>query len=277
MSKINKEPTKKKHSQLGQPILARIGTLIGTFLIILSSLLIFQCGIDVENPTPPSSPVWIEKSLPEEWPERGIDAFEGGGIYLEWEVNPVENVVAYTIYRATWYNENDSVGDFIVLAQEEVNSKNSLEYYDSYAHERTKYSYKIKAEDNSGNFSDFSDTVSYSLQTHLNINMLNPNGQFSSLNENRMLSWQNYYVNEMENYCITLLTLDNQLILRRVLQPATYLDEGESWQIPDDIILVSGMLYKWRIDTCANYVNGIENAGSESLWATFRFIDDSGG
>ncbi|MBT3750859.1 MAG: hypothetical protein HOG34_17910, partial [Bacteroidetes bacterium] len=67
------------------------------------------------------------------------------------------------------------------------------------------------------------------------------------------------------------------LILRRVLQPATYLDEGESWQIPDDIILVSGMLYKWRIDTCANYVNGIENAGSESLWATFRFIDDSGG
>jgi hypothetical protein len=39
------------------------------FLIVL--IVLIGCGFDVEDPTPPSPPMWVEKSLLEEWPERG--------------------------------------------------------------------------------------------------------------------------------------------------------------------------------------------------------------
>ena len=95
------------------------------------AFLISACGLDVEDPTPPSPPVWVQKSLPEEWPEQGIDAHESDGIYLEWEPNPDEDITAYRIHRATLYAINDSLGDYGLLTTLELESTPRLEYIKS--------------------------------------------------------------------------------------------------------------------------------------------------
>ena len=138
--------------------------MLGMILTINLSLLTFDsCGLDVEDPTPPGPPIWVQKSLPEEWPERGIDAHESGGIYLEWEPSSEENIIAYHIFRAEFFDENDSIGDYKLIHRMEVASRIGLNYIDSDIEFRTKYFYKLKAEDISENLGEFSDSLSYSL------------------------------------------------------------------------------------------------------------------
>ena len=89
----------------------------GSLLVCGFSLLILNCGLDVEDPIPPSPPVWVEKSFPEEWPESGIDAHESGGIYLEWEPNPEGDIVAYKIYRSVFDEIEGVQGEYGILAR----------------------------------------------------------------------------------------------------------------------------------------------------------------
>ena len=88
-----------------------------TFRLLLSLIFFnfISCGLDIEDPTPPSTPVWVQKSLPEIWPERGIDAHESGGIFLEWEPNPEDDIEAYSIFRAERFEEDDSLGKYELL------------------------------------------------------------------------------------------------------------------------------------------------------------------
>jgi hypothetical protein len=243
-------------------------------LIFHFSFFIFQCGFDVEDPTPPSTPVWVQKSLPGEWPERGIDAHESGGICLEWEPNTKEDIFAYNIYGAIWYNVNDSLGEYELLARQETESTLQLKYIFESANIYTTYYFIIQAEDASGNESEHSESQHYSLLPKQNVITMIPNSQSSNLPPSRRLTWRYPYTIEMEDYCITILTEADEFIHRVVISPRDYVDGGESWRIPNNVVLDSGKAYKWRLDTGANYIDELETTGSESFWAPFMFIDD---
>ena len=100
---------------------------------------------------------------------------------------------------------------------------------------------------------------------------MTPSSQNEYLPINRTLTWNNYYLNEVENYCLTLLTFEGVLLTRVILQPTSYTNGNEYWQIPDSIELEDNEYYKWRIDVGANYLFGFETTGSESEWATFLY------
>lgn len=265
-------PILMNNTQSHAPRWARIKFVLPLLLTFNFSFLIIQCGLDVEDPTPPSPPVWVEKSLPEEWPERGIDAHESGGILLEWELNPsIENVKYYNLFRAENFDLQDSMREFIVIGKVDIESNLPVEYIDRGVITNTVYSYYLIAEDGSGNVSSSSDTVMYRrLSTVPSINM-SPNGLTAELPINRSLAWSPGYYSNMENYTITILNLENMLILRREVIPGNYIGSTEYFHIPDSVQMVSGTFYQWRVDMSAQYINGCETAGSESLWATFLF------
>ena len=235
------------------------------------TLLISSCGLDVEDPTPPLPPIWVEKSLPEEWPEKGIDAHESGGIYLEWKPNIEEDIVAYNIYRATWFDVNDSLGDYDLIVSVELESIPELEYIDNGANAMTKYYYKLKAQDGADNLSVDSDSLVYSLHPALPASTMSPNGISDTLDAERLLSWRYNYRIAMEDYCLTILSEENEFITRILLSPSNYVGWDESWQIPAVILLEPDQVYFWRIDTGAGYVDDMETAGSESQWASFVY------
>jgi hypothetical protein len=248
--------------------------LIKALLTFNFAFLISNCGLDVEDPTSPSPPAWVQKSLPEEWPERGIDAHESGGIFLEWEHSINEDIVAYNIYRATWYDFNDSIGIYDLLAVLELESTLDLEYIDMRAHHRTRYSYKLKSRNGSDNLSRYSDSLSYSLLPSVLSNSIDPNGANDTLEAERQLSWSYGSAMEMEDYCLTILTVENEFISRERLLPRNYVAGTHSWQIPIASELEPGQVYKWRVDTGADYVHGYETSGSESIWADFIYFDE---
>ncbi len=242
-------------------------------LFIFSLLTIQSCGLDIEDPTPPSPPQWVEKSLPEEWPERGIDAHESGGIFLEWEPNPKEDIIAYNIYRAVRYAVNDSLGGYTLLARMDRESVLDPKYIDTEVQTRTRYYYKLKAENTSNVLGEFSDSIFYLILPQLSREWMNPNGVTDILPSQRTLCWEYGFYNELEDFCLTILTEANELVSRRLLQPHNYIDEGECWIIPSDIVMNTNEVYRWRIDACAHYQDGRENSGSESHWATFLYTE----
>ena len=235
------------------------------------SFFIFTCGLDIEDPTPPSPPVWVQKSLPEEWPERGIDAHESGGIHLEWEPNSEENIGAYLIFRAEYFEQIDSTGELVLLFKLKSEPNTPLEYLDADVSIRMKYSYQLKAEDLSASQSLFSEAQEYKLLPSIPIGHMMPNGNNESLGVEKQLKWTYWYTSELEDYCLTLLTWSNDLIWREYFKPGNYVGGLDSRRIPESVILSDGQIYKWRIDTGANYVNGNETTGSESPWATFLY------
>jgi hypothetical protein len=241
------------------------------------SLVLLYCGLDIEDPTPISPPLWVQKSLPNEWPEQGIDAHESGGIVLEWEHSDGEDVYWYIIYRAEKSSTNDSLSDYERLNRIEaianINSNGHIEYLDIDVVILTKYFYKIKAENISGKYGSSSISLNYTLLPRIDSHTMIPNGVLNSLDSDRRLSWN--YENEidMENYCLTILNDTNELILREVLTPIGYIGQRESWVIPNPVELKSDKIYKWRIDMGGVYVDELESMGSESKWAIFLFLD----
>ena len=248
------------------------GPKIQLIVIFQISLIFFSCGLDVEVPTPPSPPTWVQKSLPVEWPERGIDAYANGGIYLEWEDDNGDNVKAYEIYRAVFFDLQDSLEDFELLVHLNLNTLQNWEYVDYEVSAGIQYCYVIRAVDQSGVFSTASDSIHYSLLTAINIANMFPNARNDQLPDDRKLRWSYNYVIEMEDYIITILSDDNELITRQIFTPQNYLGWTEYWQIADEIGLDSGAVYRWRVDVGAKYVEGVELAGSESNWATFLYL-----
>ncbi len=245
-----------------------------TPLLAVVSFLILSCGLDIEDSTPPSPPVWVQKSLPEEWPERGIDAHESGGIFLEWEPNPIEeNVTSYLLHRAEYFELEDSLGDFELLSTLMLESSSSSEYVDRSTKVNTHYNYVIIAEDASENQSTPSDTLGYMRLGAVGLASMLPNGLLVPLDSDRNLQWIYYYDVAMENYTMTILSADNGLILRCELTPGNYIGVRERFTVPDTIILTSGSVYKWRVDMGGRYAEDSEAAGSESLWATFLYSE----
>lgn len=254
------------------PSTFRLSTLRLIFIFNFS-LLIINCGLDVEDPAYPSPPVWVQKSLPEEWPERGIDAHESGGIFLEWLPNPsAENVKSYLVFRSEYFEVQDSMGDYELLLDVETEAENIGGYIDRATSTNSRYSYFLVAQDDAENQSTSSDTLSYIRFSAIGSERMLPNGMSTPLETNRKLQWRYYYIVVMENYTVTILNIENELMLRRELTPANFTDGTESFTIPDTLVLLSGNVYKWRVDMGAQYVSGRETAGSESAWATFLYV-----
>jgi len=231
-----------------------------------------SCGLDIENPTPPSPPIWVQKSLPEEWPERGIDAHESGGIYLEWEPPLEKDIISYDVQRAVWHDSQDSLGAFVNVARIDMEATPQCEFIDTQVTYRTNYFYRLYKENSAGNISEYSDSVLYYLLLPVSNQLMSPNGITTPLNKNRTLSWTYSLSVEMESYNITILSANNDLLIRENLMPSNYSGGREDWAIPYEIILNSGHTYKWRVECGARYIDGIENAGSESHWATFLYL-----
>jgi hypothetical protein len=248
---------------------------LSTFGLLLTfnfSLIIFHCGLDVEDATPPLPPVWVQKSLPEEWPERGIDAHESGGIFLEWISDNQTNLFALDLYRAEEDELTGSLSKFSLINRISVESLTSSNFIDYTAQANILYYYKMKTVDNSGNVSVFSDSVNYLLFPQLYTDTLTPNGSSIPLSHDRKLMWGYPYRIAMEYYCITILNMEEDLILRQLILPENYTNYEETWLIPQIVELENDNVYKWRVEIGSNYFYGKESAGSESTWATFRYL-----
>jgi hypothetical protein len=271
------KPTSSKNIATTNPWWAKIHLSIPLLLIFHFSFFIFHsCGLDIEDPTPPSPPVWVQKSFPEEWPERGIDAHEsGGGIYLEWETLVESEIKKLHIYRAQYFDVEDSLGSYDSILQLEVEGITSSEWVDTQIETDVRYFYKLKSEDDANNLSSFSDPVSYRILRSVNSENSIPNGISSFLPSDRTLSWIYFFSIEMENYCVTVLSRGGEFILREIVLPGNYVGDTEQYTIPENILFEPSEIYKWRIDIGAKYLEGIETAGSESAWATFMYKGDS--
>lgn len=251
------------------------GNLLRHTLFILFWILLLiniqSCGLDVEDPFPPSKPQWVEKSLPQEWPEQGIDAHEDRGIVLEWFSPQNEGIVTYGIFRAIYYDTIDSLTDFIMISNVFNGSTTVIEYIDQNLDYSVRYMYRIQAEDHSGNKSEYSDSVSYKLLRSVLLQTMSPNGSQSDLESNRELRWGISVSFETEKYTITILDSQSNLIARETFNPNQYTGINEVWNIPSSIVLDSAQIYKWRVDISSDYANGRELSGSESNWALFRY------
>jgi len=261
-----------RDSQLvSTPRWARTVKWMPTLLTFTFLFLIISCGFDVEDPTPPSAPVWVQKSLPEEWPERGIDAHESGGIFLEWEPRAEENIEACHLYRAQYYDVEDSLGAYELIRTIDYNDQTANSYVDSYLFTRTKYYYKLRAEDTAGNMSLFSDSTFYTLLPQISLEGMEPNGSLDTLTDNQEFSWRYSYHVEMEVYTVTIIDSQGNLVLRQMLTPGNYVSGNETWLPHGQKEMQSGEVYQWRIDASAIYSNRLESTGSESQWASFVY------
>lgn len=241
-----------------------------TITIHVITLLSFQCGLDVEDPTPPNTPVWVPKSQPNEWPERGIDAHESGGIYLEWELNPSDDLSAMLLYRADYDETIGSLGEYELISKIETHETSNNEYIDQYVIPGKRYYYKLKSVDQSDNVSQFSDSLAYCLLYPQDVNYMRPNGLTDTI-VNNTFHWTYNYNIEMEDYYLTVISYSSELVLRETIQPTNYIGGSEAWTLPVDYTLNDAMVYKWRIDMGASYVSGVETKGSESPWVYFVY------
>jgi hypothetical protein len=132
----------------------------------------------------------------------------------------------------------------------------------------------MNCEDASGTLSEYSDSISFTLLNRIGAQSMTPNGLLEPLNDERTLSWQPTYGMEIEKYTLTINTEENKLVSRDVFLPGNYVGGTESWQIPTTILLAPQRIYKWRIDIGSRYLNGHENAGSESRWVNFLYVGD---
>ena len=180
-----------------------------------------------------------------------------------------ENIFVYHLYRAARNDVANSISEYQEIAIIEKYNSPGIEYIDQDIHTNTRYFYKLQAEDESGNFSDSSATISYMVFSSAGFFRMEPNGLTDGFIENRTLKWWSSYTLGIEDYILTVLTTHNEILIRVRIQPTNYVSESEEWQIPYEVDLVFGEQYLWRIDMGARYENGVETAGSESPWASF--------
>lgn len=129
--------------------------------LIFGAIFMLGCPDPVEDPDPPAPPIWVEKSQPESWRERGIDAESRNRIILMWYPNNETDLAGYKVYRADTTIENGFKERFRIELIQNVGA--DTVFYDDSVFNYVDYYYFIRAFDNAGNKSDNSDTLTYQL------------------------------------------------------------------------------------------------------------------
>jgi hypothetical protein len=225
-------------------------------------------GEDIEDPQPPATPRWVEKSSPEDTLECGIDAYpEGDGIFLEWYRNLDEDLEGYRIYRA---EGSPDIG-FSMLVDIGEFDLDTLFFDDSVRFD-IDYFYYLIAYDQAGNKSEHSDTIRY--QVIEKVGLLKPSGEISERqpdfvwNDSSEGTDKSKYVIRVENYPSgEIIWISNfSPDYGSFEQKAKYNADGKARYGS----LVSGESYRWRIDAIKWLDNSNRDiAGSESNWGYF--------
>ena len=247
-----------------------------TIFTLIVCGIITGCGESIEDPEPPLTPRWVEKSAPEDTLERGIDAYESGdGIFLEWYQNPDEDISGYKIYRADVSPDNDfkllvDVNAFGIGGEDTSFTDNSVNF-------NVDYFYFLKAYDQAGNKSPRSDTIRYGIVEKVGLNY--PSGEISDINP--VFEWQDFYHYSSNEYLIRVEKIyPKEVIWISRMSPPNYGDYLQSISFNNDGMaqqneLTDGVSYKWRVDIIAGeyYIERdslwIEISGSESYWGYF--------
>jgi len=242
------------------------------FLFIIC-LLFSSCGENLEDPDPPSRPQWIEKSLPYDTTESGIDADPNGDvIVLEWLTGNEDDLDSYRIYRTSGSTEED----FILLDEMNANpvAGSESEYIDENITVGSFYFYFIRAVDQAGNLSPRSDTLEYKITQKVNI--LSPSGTIATVKPTFQwadpVSASSEYVIRVEqfspNRVIWLAGLTRQTYTVGEPQSLVY-GAGTVFYLAQSE-LSRGVNYRWRLDAVTSFNrDNTEIAGSESNWGYF--------
>ena len=164
-----------------------------------------------------------------------------------------------------------AVGDFHLLSSLDNLAEPVGHYIDNQVELNVTYYYNLRAENISGDLSIASDSISYCLLEPVSKSTMQPNGLTQLLQPDRKITWQYPPNISMEEYTITIIDMDDLLTVRLSFTPQNYTGYQESWIIPASVNLISGRLYKWRVDMGASFTGLIETKGSESFWATFVY------
>ncbi|MCK4641573.1 MAG: hypothetical protein KAU06_09545 [Candidatus Marinimicrobia bacterium] len=242
------------------------------FFIMPVFLMIFvsRCGESIEDPDPPTAPVWVEKSAPTDTIESGIRPYnDGNGILLEWHPNLEEDISGYKLYRTGEDIENK----FALIADINAFKISGADtfFIDDLVQLNTDYFYYLKAYDQAENKSEPSDTIRYRL-----IEKAEPLKPLGTINNyTPEFEWYDF-TNVTYEYIIRVESFLSQEVIwisriRRTnytdfLQKIFYNSDGSAVLNS----LESGVTYQWCIKSISLVDNrNFDIGGSISIWGYF--------
>ncbi len=247
------------------------------YLLLLTWVLflIFTCELPQED-EPPDTPIWVQKTQPQDSIERGIDAEPlEHNIFMHW--HPVTNpdLEGYKIFRADIQDEldQDEIEVYHEIAQINLyhNPEYDTVYYDENVELNRLYRYYIRSYDYDGNMSEPSDTIEYKLINKASL-VFPTEGQDVAIKP--VFKWRNTArTNEVvirlekypRNHVVWITRFNNPSYTEELIE-MEYNFDGSARQEELDV----GQKYRWRIDCISfTYPDGTDLEGSESTWQYF--------
>jgi hypothetical protein len=187
--------------------------------------------------------------------EKGIDAVpEKNAIRIEWIPCQDETVVKYEIYRKSDAPE----AKFVQIGE----ATEADSFYVDDVQTGVRYFYTVTAVNDEDLRSESGDTLSYLLlQKAVN---LQPKGEIA--NSKPVFTWND--PNQAQEYIIRVVdNLTNQPVWISVVPTNYELNHSVAFNADQKAVsgLLSGSLYRWRID-----VRGQNYSGSESVWVSLK-------
>lgn len=259
-----------------------------SFALIIG-LIFMSC---VDNPNI-SVPEFIEKSMPYELEETGIDAHYENAIYLEWEepaTREAEGILGYYLYRGTFQDGEYSFDKVANVVRESIGNINPSDSYVDYTvNLDTTYYYYLRSYNDFGVSRETSDTAYFQLV--YKANLYSPLGDVTDNKTRFYFSYGSTHIDDISYLYMRLFYNDNGAFRIKYFTKSerydlsngrfyVYLDNSNSHvhvltdnlSIGDDgkRYLEKGQ-YKWRVDAVSTEPDGVaETQGSESNWGYFE-------
>ena len=275
---------------------------------ILILFLFFACSSPIEDPDPPTQPVWVNKSSPDAIIEYGIDSDNSFGerIVLMWHQNFDKDLSSYNIFRGELFTNSNNISSIIYEKITTIDPTQNFGldtlYYDENINKYTTYYYYLIVEDLANNKSVPSDTISYKLIRSPTAiapsnTITNTKPTFTWIDNADMFEYSNEYIIRLETsglsneptwicrFSNNWFGFENETPINFSYFPANgyWPENGESEPgIPDDapsnVISCYGYTselatgsYRWKVKAISEVNNetGIDKASSESEWIYF--------
>ena len=275
---------------------------------ILILFLFFACSSPIEDPDPPTQPVWVNKSSPDAIIEYGIDSDHSFGerIVLMWHQNFDKDLSSYNIFRGELFTNSNNISSIIYEKITTIDPTQNFGldtlYYDENINKYTTYYYYLIVEDLANNKSVPSDTISYKLIRSPTAiapsnTITNTKPTFTWIDNAAMFEYSNEYIIRLETsglsneptwicrFSNSWFGFENEIPINFPYFPANgyWPENGESEPgIPDDapsnVISCYGYTselatgsYRWKVKAISEVNNetGIDEASSESEWIYF--------